>query len=175
MESIIIALDNYEEIFDDFDISDYSSRAISSDFIYELKKRLFNRGFVPKIILTIPASERNKKVESIIIKRIKRFFKSRINYYMERKIKMRNRGLLYLFIGVLLLLLVSLMEFNFSEGNLVVSEIFSNFMLIPSWFFVWEGLYKLLEVSTKHDKTIGFYNKLIKSKIVFDLEEKYEN
>ena len=174
VEEVIIALDNYEEIFDDFDIRDYSSRTISSDFLYELKRRIFNlRGRI-KLILTIPSSLRDKKVEQTIIKRLKQFFILRYEKYLEKKKVLQKKGITYTLVGLLILIAIFFIEIHFSDSS-EFFPILTNFLFIPSWFFVWNGLDKLLEVSRQYDRTIAFYNKLVKTKLIFEEEEKYED
>ena len=68
LSSIHIALDDYDDIFSDFDISSYENRALSQDFLDELKARCDGKKLKDKIklILSLPKKERNKKDEKVI-------------------------------------------------------------------------------------------------------------
>ena len=51
LSSVHIALDDYDDIFSDFDISPYNQRALSKDFLDELKTRVGD-GKVVRIVLS---------------------------------------------------------------------------------------------------------------------------
>ena len=171
-KTIIISLDNYEEMFDDFDISKIEERAFSYDFLLELKRRAFRVKEPSKIILTIPKEKRKKQYEKIILRRLKHLFNAKMKMYNKRYKDTVKRGLTYFLIGVSFLLVSSYVELL---SNSSLSFLFSNFLLIPSWFFVWSGLDKILESSEKYKKRAEFFKALYSSKIIFDKEEKYEN
>ena len=168
---VVIALDSYDDIFDDFDIRNYSQRGISYDFLEELKRRVKNAKGI-RLILLVPKNKRSRRVEKIIIKRLRGFFKERAAYWERKANQTLKRGLAYITIGILLLLLIGWLEGSLGGRW---EYLITNFLFVPSWFFVWGGLDKIVEGYPKQREGFLFYSLLSKSKIRFDEEEKYED
>jgi hypothetical protein len=83
-----IAIENYNDLFSDFDIRSYSERYISSDFLNELRMRTYkvlNRKGI-EITLVIPEGERDAEDERIIITRLHDFSSNT----KDRNIKKKN-------------------------------------------------------------------------------------
>lgn len=134
---VVIALDSYDDLFSDFDIRGYAERALSRDFIDELRVRLRKYWVEPNLSLVflLPAVSRNKADEPLIIARIQRFFGERRSHYRRVVRQSRLKSLLFVVIGLAL----------FIAANWVVDffaglPLLRDFFLIPSWFFVWSGL-----------------------------------
>ena len=147
-----IALDTYDDIFSDFDIRGYDERAISRDFLDELRLRL--RRHVSEtplaIVLLIPISERSPQQEGLILERLASFFQERKAYYRKENRRTLLTSLLLVAIGLGLA-----MGANLLVGYPGVPSLLSDFLLIPAWFFVWNGLELLIknrrEISRKGD------------------------
>lgn len=158
-----IAIDTFDDIFSDFDIRDYKERYISSDFLNELRMRTYkmlNRKNVI-ICLLIPGQERNGVSEKIIEKRLKDFFKNRYIRNQRRKKEIMVKTIYFECIGILFLFVaLFLSKYTF--------EYFKEFMLIPSWFFVWNGLEKYFDHKKIIDKKITYYSFVSKSSILFE-------
>ena len=79
LREITIQLDTYDDIFSDFDPRPYSSRALSEDFIKEIKRHYMEdkRGRF-EVHFTIPASERNIGDEGLIKKRLRMLLKRKL-------------------------------------------------------------------------------------------------
>jgi hypothetical protein len=162
-ERVIIALDNYDDIFSDFDIGPYETRLISADFIDELEKK--TKKITPeKIILTLPSSQRDKTKEGIIQKRLKEFFK---NKYIAKNKKIKDafvNGSILIIIGIFIFLLVLYFEKH-------IAAIY-DYAIFPTWYISWRGLDKIFSIF----KLIGekeYFTKLQKAHIIFEDEEKY--
>lgn len=171
---IEIALDNYDDIFSDFDIRDYRSRAISRDFFEEILLRMKDVSVCPErveIILTIPKKEREKKVEKIISKRIRRFFEKKAAKVSLKRREATTKGVLFILVGVLFLLLSSFAGY-FLESNLA-TYVVVDFLFLPSWFFTWNGLEKLIYTRERLKKIEEKYKCLEKANITFVNEEDY--
>lgn len=82
---IKIAIDSYDDLFSDFDISSYSERSISLDFKEALESKTIEPKFkTTKITLSIPKKERDNKKEQIISKRLNYFFIKKHEGYSKR-------------------------------------------------------------------------------------------
>lgn len=158
-----IAIDNYNDLFSDFDIRDYNDRYISSDFLIELRMRTYKM-LTPKgidISLVMPVGERNAGFEAVITKRLKSFFQTRLERNRKKIKEMLLKALLLEAIGVAFLIVA----FFLSKYTLIF---FKDFMLIPSWFFVWNGLDTYFEHRKILLKKITYYSAISKSRIKFD-------
>ncbi len=158
-----IAIDNYNDLFSDFDIRDYNDRYISSDFLIELRMRTYKM-LTPKgidISLVMPVGERNAGFEAVIAKRLKSFFQTRLERNRKKIKEMLLKALLLEAIGVAFLIVA----FFLSKYTLIF---FKDFMLIPSWFFVWNGLDTYFEHKKILLKKITYYSAISKSRIKFD-------
>ena len=164
---VIIALDDYEDIFDDFDIRPYSQRSISIDFVEELQRR-FNgvECNKPLLVLTLPKKRRVKKDEKIIKKRLIEFFKAKFKYYKNKLNQTKFKILMFLILGIASLALSLYIEHY--------SMVLSDYLFIGVYFFTWEGLDTFIYSYPKIHKRMNIYKCISDSTIQFEDEEKYE-
>ncbi len=139
---IVIALDTYDDIFSDFDIRSYRERAFSRDFLDELHIRLRRAGdgAEHRIIMLMPARDRNERDERLIAERMKAFFAERRGIYVRKDRLAKLRALLFVTTGVAFSFVA-----NYFAGRLSSLPLLKDFLLIPAWFFVWSGLEMLLK------------------------------
>jgi hypothetical protein len=166
---IAIALDCYDDIFSDFDIRSYRERALSRDFLDELHIRLRKRGTEGRveIVLLVPAGERRQTDERLILERMQGFFEERHAYYARQNRGNRFRSILYIAAGLALSLVANLIQ-----RRLTSFPLFSDFLLIPAWFFVWNGLELFLKNRKEAAGKEAYYAALSSAKKAFrDMEE----
>lgn len=163
---VSIWLDTYDDMFSDFDPRPYSERALSDDFISELKKVLREDSLsVSEMQLLLPEKNRKAEVEPNIIKRLHSYFRG-VHAYMERSVKLiRLRGLGMIVSGIILLFIAALL------ANQPSSQFGQKLLLIlcepAGWFFMWTGFDTLFFSSRQKTSQLVFYTKLSKSKISF--------
>ncbi len=162
INSFGLALDNYQDVFSDFDESPYSKRTISDDFTRELEKRYTEKkpgSF--EVILSLPEKLREKKVEDLIKKRIKDHYKLKIAYVDELINKYKKQGLFRVGFGILLLLLSAFLTSSHFESTLF-GEIIGALIIPAAWFTVWTGydfiFDRPLDFSEKKEFYTNFYN-----------------
>lgn len=158
-----IAIDTYDDLFSDFDIRSYQERFFSNDFLGELKMRT-NRpldGKALAIKLAIPSNARNHDDETIILNRIREFFAIRLERNKSKKKAVLVTAIKFEVIGLLFMLAANFLA-RFS------TEYLKDFLLIPSWFFVWSGLEKYMYNIRNLDKKIRFYGVLTRSSVCFE-------
>lgn len=164
--TISIWVDNYDDIFSDFDPRDFSERNISDDFLSEVKKVSRESDYqVGELKLLIPEKERKNENETIIIKRLHTHFRKNFSLFSYQLRSQNKKGILLAVTGMAMMIaasyISSLRTDNFLMHSLLV-------MLEPAgWFLVWTGLDQLLNFSREKKPELDFYNKLSKSKIVF--------
>jgi len=162
---ICLWLDNYNDIFSDFDPRPYSKRNLSDDFILEARKRTKeNNQSSYELKLLIPKKLRDIELEKIIQKRINKYFEC--NHLLTKKSikKITFEGLYFNVLGVCIISLAFLLK-RFDEVNLIGYFIC---LLEPlSWFLFWEGLATLVFDRREKKPSLRFYKKMKKCKIYF--------
>lgn len=160
-------LDDYTDIFSDFDPRHYSQRAVSDDFIKESKK--FSRGKLNgklEINLLMPQKKRDKKIEHIIKKRLNIYFEHRYKELEEQRKKILFRGGYFIAFGLIILII----------NNFFIEDFYSitlfKFLYVVfdpiSWFCFWEGL-NLTVFDSKNDvSSIEFNKKMSKAEFKFE-------
>lgn len=160
---VAISLDEYDDIFSDFDIRGYADRALSEDFLDELRLRLRKNqdSTDVSIVLLMPERRRRKAAEPPIIDRLRSFFAEREASYVRDDRHMLRRGLMFIGIGLGLSVTA-----NFIVDSFLSMPLFNDFLLIPSWFFVWSGFDFLVKREELRKKK-RYYASLLASKIIF--------
>lgn len=133
---IAISLDDYDDLFSDFDARGYADRALSRDFLDELHVRL--RRMIDKtglsIVFLVPESVRDLSVEAQVVERLRGFYAEREGHYVRMDRRAALRGMAFIGLGLALSVLA-----NFIVDRFLSMPLFNDFLLIPSWFFVWSG------------------------------------
>ncbi|MDA8409117.1 MAG: hypothetical protein M0001_01850 [Treponema sp.] len=138
---IDIALDSYDDLFSDFDIRGYGERALSKDLLDELHIRLrrFGAKSGQEIVFLVPGSLRNVYDEELINMRLRSFFEERHDYHLREDKTAKLKSLLFVTAGLALSVAANIIVEHFT-----FLPIFNDFVLIPSWFFVWTGFDMLI-------------------------------
>ncbi|MCX8206028.1 MAG: hypothetical protein N3H30_02245 [Candidatus Micrarchaeota archaeon] len=167
IKNIDIALDTYNDIFSDFDISPYSKRQLSEDFIIEMLRRVptSSPGTPVKVVLSIPQGVRSPQDEKVIHKRIRHVFSKKLQEIEGEIRAYQQKGLKYMAVGAGIILL-TLVETDWP----VVNAIF-NILLVPGWFGIWTGLSKIFDEPAELVKARKAYHALSTAQYVFVSEE----
>jgi len=151
-------------LFSDFDIRGYGERALSKDFLDELHVRL-RRSQIKSgldIVFLVPSERRDETDEALIIERIRGFFADRREHYRRENGKSKRRSLAYIGIGLALSVAANLLA-----GRLGLVPLFNDFILIPSWFFVWSGFETLIKNREEIGRKKEYYAALYESRTSF--------
>jgi hypothetical protein len=164
-EDIPLELDSYNDIFSDFDPRQYSERALSDDFLYECKKASADKKGKINLKFFIPKSKRVPLDEIKIKKRLKEHFHK---HFLEKKReldKLKLEGFSWFVAGCLMLVLSAVFLDN-NQGTF-----WYNLLIIlahpAGWFFMWEGLEKILITPNEKVPDYLFYKKMIGASISF--------
>ena len=163
---ISVWLDTYDDIFSDFDSRPYSERALSDDFLAEMKRASRDKpsGNI-ELNLLIPAKNKSFAHEALVRGRMKEHFKKHY-LRMHNEIKAtRKKGGWLTMIGMVMMLgatyLVSLKWETFL-GHL------SMIILEPGgWFLMWTGLEHVFYRWEQKKPELEFYEKMSKAEVVF--------
>ena len=167
MSEISLWLENYDYLFSDFDPREYSEKALSDDFLAELKRASKDKptGEID-ISFLISKSERDRRIEPIIKKRLNKHFHNHYNFLNNEKNKVIGNGVLFTLAGTLVMVIATFILVRYESLNFAV-RFFTMLSEPGGWFLFWEGL-NLSVFEWKNKKPdLDFYKKLIKSKIEF--------
>lgn len=169
VEEVQIAIDKYEELFSDFDISPYKNRSISLDLKEELESKNLDFSKKIQIIFSIPQIERDLNQEKIIVKRLNSFFNTKNLQYERRIFSRRKRGIKYIIMGIFFITLTFIFEMFFTD---LFPLYVANIIMILGWFGIWTGVEKILDVPQELFSKSQMYNGFSKANINFVDEEK---
>jgi hypothetical protein len=156
---ISIWLDNYNDVFSEFDSRPFSDRALSDDFLREVHKMVTERsGEKVEIKFHILGDERNPESEGIIINNINSHFKSIANALKSEKQHTLNKGYMLLASGFVLISFLFYLSRISVKGD-YLSGVY--LMLEPlSWFITWTGLDHVFQISKSSKAALDFNSKM---------------
>jgi hypothetical protein len=161
--NISLILEGYNDLFSDFDPRPTEQRALSDDFLIEVKRAARDKELGLELRLLMPKIKRNLLEESKIKKRIKTHF----NKYYKEKIRdikrLRIEGGLLCFVGIALSIAATFIYSNTSFLSTLALVI-----LEPAgWFSIWNGLDKLFFEIRGKKPEIDFYKKMANAEVSF--------
>jgi hypothetical protein len=163
--AISLWIDDYDDIFSDFDPRPFSQRALSEDFLAEVKRAVRDRREgVPELRFLVPAPVRNLAGEATIRKRLREHFRR----HAERLGRVHRR---IVWTGVA----IAAAGFGVMTTSALLRGqpgafwwTLLNVVLEPSgWFAVWFGLDRLCYGVRDIAHEREFYRKMGKAEVVF--------
>jgi hypothetical protein len=166
MSEISLILDTYDDIFSDFDPRPFHTRALSDDFLQEIRRATRDRPVGTfELKFMMPHHSRNLVSENLIKRRLKEHFKRHYSLLLEENKKIKFKGIGMAFLGVCLLML-SAWLYSIASGNLFIH--FLIFLFEPAgWFTAWTGLDQLFYDGRQQGKEVDFYRKMSEADINF--------
>lgn len=129
-------LDDYDDIYSNFDSRNYLKRRVSDDFINELRISLKNRSEkINDLILLLPEAKRNNIAELRITQNLKNYFNRHLHLYTEKYNKNLKRGI-FLFI-IAILLMIGNAVVSLQLNNNLLSSIIRIVLEPAGWFLIW--------------------------------------
>lgn len=167
MSEISLWLDDYSDLFSDFDPRLYAERSLSQDFLAEIQRASRDKATGQiELKFLIPSAKRNHNDEAMIKRRLKEHFKKHFDNIKKDKDKMVNLGSMLTIIGILLMFAATFVLFKYQNTGLMTS--FMVVFLEPGgWFFFWEGMYLIVFESKKLKPNMEFYSKMHRADIEF--------
>ena len=167
LSQILLWLDSYHDIFSDFDPRYYSIRALSEDFLAEIKRASRDKptGEI-ELRFLVPSDKRNKQDEIVIKKRLSEHFDRHFNIVKKEAKKTLIQGLSFIFFGVLLMVLTTFFLVHNVGENILFT--FLAVLFEPGgWFLFWEGLDIVIFNYRRMKPNLEFYKKMAGSNISF--------
>lgn len=161
-------LDDYDNLFSDFDPRPFSHRSLSDDFLTEVKKALIEINTENlEILLLIPHNLKNKAEEHIIQTRIHAHFK-KLTLKLEKEHKKYIKNGLLLTLGGMALMLAATSIYYLSISDFLIN--FLRTLFEPTgWFMAWYGLDHIFYISKENRHELEFSKKMSKANIKFDV------
>ena len=161
-----LLLNSYNEIFSDFDPRPYYERALSHDFVPELKAALRDKEVgMFEISLLVPKKQRNLKDEATIKKRLYEHFERHHQMLHKEVRSVVKKGFLFGFVGLILWFMATVTRL--SSINEIIQTSLSILFEIAGWFFIWTAFeYLFLDPHSKKPE-LEFYNKMANAPIIF--------
>ncbi len=160
--NISIIIDTYDDIFSDFDPRPYHERALSEDFVAEVRRRHVphKKGGL-EVRFLVPDQVRDSKSEATIKKRLKYYFKDEEKELDKHISKRRKTGYLYILFGASVLLAITFVSFNFSDS--FPARVIELLLAPAGWFGMWEGIGKVVEREENFESQRELYKQLSES------------
>ena len=163
-QAISLRLENYNDLFSDFDIRPYSKRALSVDFLDELKgftsDKKDNEGI--ELILNVPEKERNESQEVVIKERIAAHFAKHHKQFSQQKLNVLRMGIAMVIFGVISMIAATFIVFEDPTSNLMLSFLVV-FLEPAAWFLLWEGMDLIIFNARKINPDLYFYRRMSNS------------
>lgn len=159
-------LDDYDDLFSDFDPRQFSRRALSDDFLLEAKKASAdkNSGKI-KMSFMVPAKLRNKHDEVHIARRLRQHFDKHYGLAAKEMNSVRNKGFSFIFLGLVFMIFATILHTYF-QVNFFISLLIIIFEP-GGWFCFWEGLSLVVFETKTLEPDKEFYRKMSRARIEF--------
>jgi len=172
MSEISLILDTYDDIFSDFDPRSLDQRALSDDFLMEIRRATKEKkeGII-ELNFLIPLEQRKSEKEAMIRKRLREHFRKHFEA-IERDIKkVRKQGATIALVGFVLGVFGALFVVPSGTSTNVFIEGFQRIALVliepAAWFAIWSGFDKMFATWKELEPDLEFYKKMSKSEINF--------
>ncbi len=159
-QEISLRLEQYNDIYSDFDIRPYSKRSLSIDFLNEIKRASLDKnGGGIKLVLYALDKDRNESLEAAIRERLTEHFKKHHKLLIKEKWEVLRLGIGMMVLGIISMIAATLIVAKDPTDNLYMS--FMVVFLEPAaWFLLWEGMDQIIFTSKNIYPDLNFYRKM---------------
>lgn len=168
--TIEVSLDDYNDIYDDWDPSPFKKRDIEDefdDFIVNASEDIPLSHNI-SIVLYLPKTKQDSKKEDTLISAYRNFY----NYTMERinkqLVNLNKKTISYLFLSMFLL---SIGYFFFKDAQNIFINVLHEGILIGGWVFLWEFFTNIIYKGNELRNTYKLYKRLFNAHIKFSYLE----
>ncbi|HTL07469.1 MAG TPA: hypothetical protein VL307_04395 [Chitinophagaceae bacterium] len=163
-------LDDFDDIYSDFDSRHFLKRRVSEDFLHELELALAGKEKpASNLILLLPEDKRSVEKERDIVTNLQQFFKNQYTRCLREHRATFQKGLLLLLTGMCVMAADFIISYK--QWQHIVFQLLRVLMEPCGWFLIWIGLEKLYYDVQKHRKEIARFLTLSKMTIHFASSE----
>jgi len=164
-KNISLILDDYNDIFSDFDPRPYSEKALSVDFLDECRRASKEKPEDGKFELRflIPSNLRKVREEGLIKKRLKDHFKKHMQEVSGEVGVLKKEAYGWFIAGIVLMVLGTLLY----DSDSFIKRFLLVLIEPAGWFLFWEALNKLTVDVKEKNPDLKFYQKMANAEIIF--------
>ena len=166
ISEISLILDSYDDLFTQFDPRQYSERALSQDFLGEIKRGSRDKvsGYV-ELTLLVPSAIKDPNREMVIEKRLKGHFEKHYELLLKEAKERRMRAAALVLVGALMAVGAA---FITDEGYAGLFWVLAVILLETTGiFFIWTTLDDLVNNQSERKPELEFYKKMSTCQISF--------
>lgn len=170
-QEITLAIDSLDDIFSDFDPRPLTQRALSEDFLKEIKK-FYRETAMDKLTVSflgpieLKAILEKNQLDKAIISHVTQDFRRRAQASKKSIRMIWQKGIIYIIFGMAFLLMLTLLGYKGILSKLSL-EILSIIFMPLGWFGVWEGFSKLVDIPFKLKEETEMNSKLARAQYRF--------
>jgi len=168
---IEVSLDDYDEVYDDWDPSPFKKRDIEqefNDFIVDSSDDIPLSSGV-SIVLHLPVQKRSEEKEAMLLSAYRHFYGYIVQRIRKELDSQRMKAMSYL---VLSLIFMSIGYFFTVEGQSMVLSVLHEGILIGGWVFLWEFITTLFISGRDKVRDYRLYKRLQNAEVRFEYHER---
>lgn len=163
-QEISLRLEQFDDIFSDFDMRHYSKRALSSDFLEEIKRASRDKvDEAVELILHIPTSERNESREATVKERLGGHFEKHYRRLTKEKRSLLRLGYSMVGLGVIAMIVATMIVHKDLASHFGLSFLIV-FLEPAAIFLLWEGMDQVIFGSKTIKPDLDFYRTMADSR-----------
>lgn len=163
---IALWLDTYEDLFSDFDPRPFAQRAVSVDFLDEIKRASRDKASGQiELRFLIPKDLRKESEEAQIKKRLKEHFKKHADETKKELSKTMKKGLSIASLGFIFMFLAVLVHYYIYTELLQI--ILTTLFEPAGWFLMFYGFDMAFYTARAKNPEVDFNEKMSKADITF--------
>lgn len=168
-QQINFVIDEYQDLFSDFDSREYSRKSLSDDFLNECKKASIDKKLEGvELQILLPQKIRDEKKESIIKERLKNHFIKHYNRINDEKNNIIKKGVFLIALAVIVLACSTVAHYILTSNNTLLLSLFYVVFDPLGILLLWEGIEDSISGPNAIKEELDFYKKMSKSRIFFE-------
>ena len=163
---IEVSLDNYDDVYDDWDPSPFKKRDIEdefNDFVVNSSQDI-PMNLSISIVLYLPISKKDKQKETALLSAYENYYAYALERQNKAKSNLYQKTTYYLILSILLL---SIGYFFFKGENNIFFNVLHEGIFIGGWVFLWECFTTIFITSREFREEYKLYKRLYQSEIKF--------
>lgn len=164
---IEVSLDNYDDVYDDWDPSPFKKRDIESefnDFIVNSSEDIPLK-YTICIVLVLPENKKDKKKEAALVSAYQNYYEYIIARIRKNRTSLGRKTLSYFSLSILFL---SFGYFYFGSKVNIFINVVKEGIFIGGWVFLWEVFTNLFITGREIRNELKLYQRLLDSEIKFE-------
>lgn len=167
---IELSLDDYEEVYDQWDPAPFRKRFIEEEFnefiITSAEDIPYKYNLV--IVLHLPESEKDPRKEKSVISAYENFYHYAAAKEKRNWLRLRKKTLMYFVLSIILL---GIGYFYLNETDQVILNVIREGIFIGGWVFLWEAITNIFLTGHEQKNTMKLYKRLYLSEIRFSYKK----